>query len=55
MIKFDAEKLQREFEVGIAIENKFLSSHEYLTTDEAQLLKTKAESGAPRYQFDYGF
>ncbi|MCR4562864.1 MAG: hypothetical protein K5694_06670 [Bacilli bacterium] len=54
MIKFDAEKLQREFEIGTAVENKLLITREYLTTDEVGLLKGKAEGGSPRYQFDYG-
>ena len=39
MIKFDIEKLQREFEIGTAIEHKLLSTHEYLTTDEIEFLK----------------
>ena len=54
MIKYDAEKLQRELEIVTAIEDKPLITHEYLTSGEIEFLKGKAEVGSPRYQFDYG-
>ena len=55
MIKLDLEQIQKELEISTAIEQKLLSSHEYLTTDEVEFLKGKAERGSLRYQFDYGF
>ena len=53
MIKLDIEQIQKELGVSTAIEQKLLSSHEYLTTDEVEFLKGKAESGSLRWEQDY--